>query len=71
MPQTMAWPCHREQVGWGADTCVTGRGWGSFLHCPEHLLGFCQLGQCKGAVVWSSAEVGPGSLASLADAEQW
>lgn len=71
MLQTGARPCHREQVGWGADTCAVGRGWGSLYHCPEHILGFCQPGLCKGAIVWSSAEVGLGSLASLADAEQW
>lgn len=72
MPQTMAlWLSLVIGSKGRADACALGRGGGTLQRCPEYLLGFCQLGLCRGAVVWSSAEGGPRSPAPLTDAEQW
>lgn len=64
MPQTVAQPSPKEQVRGGGALCKAG-GAGDPTLCPLHPLGFCQLRLCSGAVVWPSAEVGPGDLGIL------
>lgn len=70
MPQTVARLVMGSKWG-GRGRCLSKPGGaGDFpAPCPEHLLGFCQLGLHRGAVVLPLAEVGPGNWASPADAE--
>ena len=59
MPQTVAGPVMGSKGALGGRCLCRGERVGAHL-CPEHLLGFCQQGLCRGAVGWLSSEMGPG-----------